>query len=188
MLPNDKETLLLLYGRIKNRRSKENNYSMQKNRNNYRDMSPMQQVLLSSVNSRDKLYDSWRTQGYNFASPSNDFPGNKLLVSPEENYEGCRILSEERSSFENVEEISTFQKPKSALGLHSEKRYFSMPRVRQMNKHSRNNSKAKFPRYFRDAAELLVSRLNKQIKKSFDILRQNYDGKLYWHTFIISLN
>ena len=58
MLPNDKETLLLLYGRIKNRRSKENNYSMQKNRNNYRDMSPMQQVLLSSVNSRDKLYDS----------------------------------------------------------------------------------------------------------------------------------
>lgn len=171
MLPSDKETLLLLYGKLKEEKIRDAQSSDQRHRN----LSPAQKFLLSSVSSRDKLFESSRHKHFNIASPTNENGSNNLLISPESYYDNYR--SEDRFSIENEENFDMNNKSKSALGVHSDKRYFSMPRIRVQQVQNKSSEKKKIPRYFKDAAELLISRISKQIRKYFYAIRDYSNGK-----------
>lgn len=106
MLNSDKEALFSLYKNIKQNRHK--NKSREKKQ---RHLSPLQKFLISSVSSRDKLYESGISHHYNFGSPLQEECAKSEIRSPE-NY---RILSEERYRTENVENINHSNKPKSAM-------------------------------------------------------------------------
>lgn len=174
MIPSDKETLLLLYGRGRNA----HNTSVQSMQG--RTVSPNNHALLESVSSRDKLYESEYGKRENYGSPTNPVGGKMLPISPELNYDSCRILSEGRASTENQENEHNFQnlRPKSSMSTFKNTRYFSMPRARERSKHSISSSRVGIPSYFKDAAELLVSRVLKQMKRHFDHLKRYSDGKL----------
>ena len=73
--------------------------------------------------------------------------------------------------------IEVVNKPKSALSGFKGKRYFSMPRIRDRSRHSVNSSRSGIPTYFKDAADLLTSRLLKQIHKSFNRIKEHAEGK-----------
>lgn len=180
MVPNDKETLVLLYGKGK----KDTNTSMHSMRG--RNFSPTQNFLMESITSRDRLHESELLPHDHFHSPSNT--RNEIIpISPEMHYENYRILSEGRKSGEDQKEmhnIEIINKPKSALSGLKSKRYFSMPRARNRSRHSINSSRSGIPTYFRDAAELLTSRILKQIKISFDRIKQHALGMLISFKFI----
>lgn len=117
-----------------------------------------------------------------FASPINKDAG-KTFVSPELNYDSYRIMSEGRASNEKqeIEHVSSFGKPKSALSGVKNSRYFSVQRV-TAKKHDSSSSRLGFRSYFKDAAELLTSRISKQIRKYFNVLKNYSEGKLLFNS------
>jgi hypothetical protein len=174
MLPNDKETLLLLYGKGRN----EHDISVQSMRG--RNLSPSQQILMDSISSRDRMYDSEYIVRDHYASPTHAMTQGQMPVSPEINYEHYRVMSEGRESIGEPKEIHNVQvlnKPRSALSGLKDKRYFSMPKARKRSRQSVSSSRSGIPTYFKDAAELLASRLIKQLRKNFDKLRLYSEGK-----------
>ena len=101
-----------------------------------------------------------------------------FTVSPEINYESYRLMSEGRSSTEkqDIDFHERFTKSKSALSGIKSKRYFSMPRDHKNSKNSISSSRTGIPSYFKDAAELLVSRIEKQLRKYFNIIKSHSYG------------
>jgi hypothetical protein len=83
MIPNDKDTLMLLYGSKK----QNPNTSIQSMRG--RNMNPHQQFLTESISSRDKLNES-----VILAFPTTQKLRNEGVISPELNYENYRFMSE----------------------------------------------------------------------------------------------
>jgi hypothetical protein len=82
MIPNDKDTLMLLYGTKK----QNPNTSIQSMRG--RNLNLHQQFLSESISSRDKLYESL------YVSPTTQKLRNEGAISPELNYENYRFMSE----------------------------------------------------------------------------------------------
>lgn len=170
MIPNDKDTLMLLYG------SKNNNPNNSIHSMRGRNLSPSQQFLMESISSRERLHESV------YISPTTQKLRNEGAISPELNYENYRFMSEGRASpheGKDMHNIEMTKKPKSALGDASSKRHMSMPKIRTMSKHSMSNSRIGIPTYFKDAAELLISRLLRQVGKNFDIIKSFANGKLF---------
>ena len=167
MIPSDKETLRLLYGK-----KKEQNSSVPGMRG--RNLSPSQKFLLESISSLDKLQDSV------YISPTSHNLKAENLISPELNYESHRFMSEGEGSPQEkkIKNIEIMPKPKSALSKFQSHRYFSMPKARNRSKHSISSTRSGIPTYFKDAAKLLKSRLLKQIKKTFDTLHQFSNGNV----------
>ena len=165
ILPTDNETLHLLYGRNKS----DPNMSIQSMRE--RHFSPHQQALYDSVSSKENFRNRSRQHNrseqyiQNFNSPK----------VKEVEYESYRIMSEERPETSNVEVIN---RPLNALSELKNKRHFSLPRIRNIESTSKmSQSRTHIPTYFKDAAVLLASRIQKQIHKSFYIIREYSDCK-----------
>lgn len=109
VVPNDKETLKILYGQ-----KKQQNMSVGNMRG--RNLSPSQKFLLDSISSLDRLQDSVLV-----SPPAHQFRAENS-ISPEYVFESQRFMSEDDGSPENqsermeiVKNSQNFQKPQSSL-------------------------------------------------------------------------
>ena len=143
-----------------------------------RNFSPTNQLLLESITSKDRMFEYDARKREMFASPTNNIAGKMFTISPDLNYDNHRLMSEGRSSSEKneIDYIERFNKSRSALSGIKGKRYFSMPRTHKNSKHSISSSRIGIPSYFKDAAELLLSRIEKQYRKYFNMLKTHCDG------------
>jgi len=152
--PNDKDAHKLAYGKQKDQ---DNSVGIMRGRN----LSPSQQFLLESISSLDKLQDSV------MVSPASYHLKSENPISPELGCENHRFMSEGSpgKTIDHKSENKLISKPKSSLSRLGGSRYFSMPKIRARSKLSRSNSRSGMPTYFKNAAELLKSRILKQIQK-----------------------
>ncbi|CAI2361438.1 unnamed protein product [Moneuplotes crassus] len=156
VIPKEKDSLKVLY-----EQRKANNASVNSMRG--RNLSPSHQFLLESISSLDKLQESRA-----ISPTSNQFRGENS-ISPEYILDSHKYTSEDEGSQDNnkKENLKIVPKPNSSLSRFQNTRFHGIQKKKHRSRKSICSQRSGIPTYFKDAAELLKSRILKQIKKHF---------------------